>query len=90
MQPVWLQSATARWVYRVGVTVSVGLVFVLAVELTDFLTDWVPPSAMNAKARVAYPAIILSRAGDLGMKTLIGLAIGAFVASRKTIVPLRQ
>ena len=88
MQPRWLQSAAERWVYRVGVTVSVGLVFVLAVALTDLLTDWAPQSAMNAKVRQAYPAIILSPAADLGMKTLIGLAIGAFVASRKTIVPI--
>ena len=88
MQPAWLQSALQRWIYRAGVIVSVALVYVLVEGLTGFLIGLAPPGPLRAAFRQEYAVVIPNRATDLVIKLLIGLAIGAFVATRKTIVPI--
>ena len=51
IQPVWLQSAVQRWIYRAGVTVSVALVYVLVEGLTGFLIGLAPSGPLRAAFR---------------------------------------
>jgi hypothetical protein len=87
MQPMWLESAPQRWLYRAGVFIVAAAAVVLVLQSTMAIFDRVPPGnvalALRSQLRPMYAASV-----SQPLLFLVAVAVGAVMAARKTIVPI--
>ena len=85
LQPAWLQSASQRLVYQLGVLVMGAVTFVLGFWLLSGLLDWFPKGKVGLEyARALAP----TQLHQWLILTVMGLAAGLIMAMRKSIHPI--
>ena len=84
MQPSWLQSASQRLVYQLGVLVNGAAIFVLGVWLLFWLSNWFPKGEVSLE----YAKVTPTQLDEWLTLMAMGLAAGLVMAIRKRIQPV--
>ncbi len=86
MQPEWLKSSLQRGSYRAGVLVASVAVVVLVMRSTQSLFGLIPHGQVGLALQSKFSSF--GEALDWPLLLVIAAAIGFFMASRNTIVPV--